>query len=79
MKNLDESFDKKFLDAGVGPKYYLSKSPAEVKSFIRQREKELLARVREAIDEVQYKSPLGILISVEELVKKLEITSEEGK
>ncbi len=45
MKNLDESFDKKFLDAGVGPKYYLSKSPAEVKSFIRQREKDLLDEV----------------------------------
>ena len=96
MENLAKEFDKKFgLDENENfifkdKKYgHLTAMPHHFVDFIRQREKELLARVREEVIGAQLSEQESMFIDDhafnvmerlrEKQLKKLEIISEEGK
>ena len=84
MKDLDQRLKENILSIAMSQ---IANDPKKVemwvdqfKSIIRQREKDLLARVREeVIGEVSYLEDALITNLKQKQLKKLEIISKEGK
>ena len=84
MKDLDQRLKENILSIAMSQ---IANDPKQVemwvdqfKSIIRQREKDLLARVREeVIGEVSYLEDALITNLKQKQLKKLEIISKEGK